>query len=232
PSDLDDPIRQLEDNMVRLEVGKFARGSKESDDEQPIREVKLDGFEIGAMPVTQAQYLAIMGENPSLFTGDDLPVESVSWKDAMDFCRKLSKKTGRQYTLPSEAQWEYACRAGSSGRYGFGDDASQLDQYAWYTTNSKDSTHPVGRKKPNDWGLYDMHGNVWEWCLDHSHDNYDGAPCDGSAWQDLDAVSPRVFRGSSWSDSAESCRCSSRSGSYPGYRGENVGFRVVLVPMR
>ena len=229
-ADIDDPIRQLEENMVRIEAGSFDMGSTERDAEQPIHRVKLEGFEMSAMPVTQAQYLAIMGKNPSRFRSDEYPVEKVSWHDAMEFCKRLSEKTGRQYTLLSEAQWEYACRAGSTGRYCFGDDESQLRDYARYIANYKGKTHSVGRKKPNDWGLYDMHGNVWEWCLDHWHDNYEGAPADGTAWQDREAGSGRVIRGGSWSSSGGHCRCSYRNWSNPGSRGGNLGFRVVLVP--
>jgi formylglycine-generating enzyme required for sulfatase activity len=165
-ADLDDPIRQLQDNMVAIEGGTFEMGSTEKEAEQPVHSVNLEGFAIGAMPVTQAQYEAIMRTNLPLFKGADLPVESVSWHEAVKFCAKLSEKTGRRYTLPTEAQWEYACRAGSPGRYCFGDYGNQLGDYAWYDANSGGTPHPVGKKKPNDWGLYDMHGNVLEWCLD------------------------------------------------------------------
>jgi len=229
-ADLDDPIRQLEENMVRIEAGSFHMGSAEREDEQPIHNVEVKGFEMSAMPVTQAQYKAIMGKNPSHFKGDDHPVEKVSWHDAMQFCERLSEKTGRQYTLPSEAQWEYACRAGSKGRYCFGDDEGQLGDYAWYKANSEGTTHPVAKKKPNDWGLYDMHGNVWEWCLDDWHDNYECAPADGSAWQDRRKGSDRVIRGGCWNLPAEGCRCSWRRMFGPRTRVDILGFRVVLVP--
>jgi formylglycine-generating enzyme required for sulfatase activity len=149
----------------------------------------------------------------------------------MGFCQRLSKMTGQQYTLPSEAQWEYACRAGSISRYCFGDNDSLLGDYAWYDKNSENKTHPVGRKKPNNWGLYDMHGNVWEWCKDQWYGNYEGAPADGSAWKDDDSKgSDRVVRGGSWSSSAEDCRCSSRHGFDPDDRYGHLGFRVTLVP--
>jgi len=229
-ADIDEPIRQLQDNMVVIEGGQFDMGSTEAEDEQPVHRVTLQDFEMSAMPVTQAQYEAVMGNNPSRFKGEDLPVESVSWHDARKFCEMLSKKTGRDYRLPSEAQWEYACRAGSTKRYCFGDDESQLADYAWYAKNSESTTYPVGKKKPNNWGLYDMHGNVWEWCLDHWHESYRNAPNDGSAWQTADEGSGRVIRGGSWSGSAESCRCSYRGWFSPGDRSGYLGFRVVLVP--
>ncbi|MHC4518329.1 MAG: SUMF1/EgtB/PvdO family nonheme iron enzyme [Planctomycetota bacterium] len=231
PSDVDDPIRQLQDNMVRIEAGHFDMGSSESIDEQPIHSVELEAFAIGAMPVTQAQYEAIMKTNPSRFKGPDRPVEQVSWHDAMEFCHKLSEKTGRPYTLPTEAQWEYACRAGSTGRYCFGDDKNQLAAYAWFASNSGRRTHPVGRKKPNDWGLYDMHGNVYEWCLDHWHRDYKHAPGDGTACQepDSDKGSFRVFRGGAWTSRAANCRCSTRDMRAHDYLALKVGFRAVLL---
>jgi len=230
-ADLDDPIRQLQENMVHIEGGTFEMGSTQSGDEQPVHGVTLEGFAMGAMPVTQAQYEAVMGSNPSKFMGPDRPVDSVSWDQAGEFCRELSKKTGQQYALPSEAQWEYACRAGNRGRYCFGDEESQLGEYAWYEKNSDGSTQPVGKKKPNRWGLYDMHGNVWEWCEDTWHNSYEGAPSDGSAWVDEEKGEYRVYRGGCWDGGAWYCRCACRRRSWiPDCRVSDVGFRLVLAP--
>jgi formylglycine-generating enzyme required for sulfatase activity len=145
--------------LVEIPAGSFLMGSKERDSEQPIHKVTLKAFRIGKYPVTQGQYEAVMGKNPSYFKGADRPVERVNWHDAVEFCKKLSKQTGQQVSLASEAQWEYACRAGSTGKYCFGDDESKLGDYAWFLANSGRQTYPVGQKKPNGWGLYDMHGN-------------------------------------------------------------------------
>jgi formylglycine-generating enzyme required for sulfatase activity len=236
--------------MIYIRDGSFLMGSPDDEDgrhsdEGPVRRVTLDGFWMGKYPVTQAQYQAIMGTNPSHFKGDNRPVEQVSWYDAMEFCLKLSQRTGRTFMLPTEAQWEYVCRAGTTTRYYFGDDTRRLGEYAWYWRNSGDmpltgdwdadatvknnaKTHPVGQKKPNAWGLYDMHGNVWEWCLDDWHDNYNGAPVNGLRWGD-GTDSLRVIRGGSWYFSARSCRSAYRFGLTPGNRWDSLGFRAVVL---
>jgi formylglycine-generating enzyme required for sulfatase activity len=226
--------------MVSLPAGQFIMGSADSDPdawdaEKPQHQVKVNSFAIGKYPVTQAQYEAVMGTNPSHFKNNSWlknnlqnPVENVSWNDAQAFCQKLSQITGKTYRLPTEAEWEYACRAGTTTRYYFGDDASQLGDYAWYKGNSQNTTHPVGQKKPNAWGLYDMIGNVWEWCEDNWHDNYIGAPKDGSAWLTNDNDYP-ILRGGCWYNGPDGCRSAYRDFSL--YRRDGLsnsyGFRVV-----
>ncbi len=169
-----------------------------------------------------------MGNNPSYFKGDDLPVEQVSWNDVQQFIQRLSEKEGtNKYRLPSEAEWEYAARAGTTTSYSFGDDESKLGDYAWFTGNSGSKTHPVGQKKPNTWGLYDMHGNVWEWMQDIYHNNYNGAPADGSAWEG--DGSDRVDRGGSWSYGARTCRSANRNYAAPGPRNHSLGFRLLRI---
>jgi formylglycine-generating enzyme required for sulfatase activity len=193
-------------------------------------------YYLGVYEVTQAQYEKMMGKNPSRFQGDNLrednanhPVEQVSWEDAVDFCKKLSdlpeeKKAGRIYHLPTEAQWEHACRAGSKTAYSFGEGSKSLGDYAWFDQNSNRQTHPVGEKKANAWGLYDMHGNVWEWCSDWYGQYPKGAVSDPVGTRD---GSPRVFRGGSWYDHFEYCRSARRLGYFPSGR-DDFGLRVAL----
>ncbi len=202
--------------------GEFQMGSNECEDEKPLHRVKITSpFYLGVCPVTQAEYRHLMGENPSHFTREDRwPVEQVSWDDAQAFCRQLSdlpeeKALGRGYCLPTEARWEYACRAGSTTHYCFGDNESQLGDDAWHDLNSQNKTQPAGQKRPNAWGLYDMHGNVWEWCQDwYGGEYYSTSPTD-------DPIGPacgadRVRRGGCWSRPAWSCRSANRSAHAPG----------------
>ncbi|TRV04592.1 MAG: serine/threonine protein kinase [Microcystis wesenbergii Mw_QC_B_20070930_S4] len=215
--------------MVSLPAGKFLMGSSESNYEKPQHQVKINSFAIGKYPITQAQYQAVMGNNPSNFKNNPQnPVERVSWNDAEAFCQKLSQITGKTYRLPTEAEWEYACRAGTTTRYYFGDNANQLGDYAWYSGNSNRTTHPVGQKKPNGWGLYDMSGNVWEWCEDDWHDSYAGAPDDGTAWLQNDNHSRtlKCLRGGSWFDDPFYCRSAYRCLTRRVFRS-SFGFRVV-----
>jgi formylglycine-generating enzyme required for sulfatase activity len=189
--------------MVSLPAGQFLMGSSESDSKKPPHQVKVNSFAIGKYPVTQAQYQAVMGTNPSYFENSPQnPVEQVSWDDAQAFCQKLSEITGKNYRLPTEAEWEYACRAGTTTHYYFGDDANQLGEYAWYDENSNNTTHPVGQKKSNGWGLYDMSGNVWEWCEDI------------------------CLRGGSWHIFPNYCRSANRLQNNPVIHYDDFGFRV------
>jgi formylglycine-generating enzyme required for sulfatase activity len=218
--------------MIKIPAGSFLMGSADNDgsaydDEKPQHRVNLQEFYLGKYPVTQEQYQAIMGNNPS-YCGNNPknPVEQVSWNDAQEFCQKLNQKTGKKYRLPSEAEWEYACRAGTQTRYYFGDDEKQLGEYAWFSENSGSKSHPVGQKKPNNWGLYDMSGNVWEWCEDAWHKNYENAPTDGTAWNENHSVTKdRVLRGGSWVNGPGNCRSAFRSLSVN--RHSDLGFRVV-----
>jgi formylglycine-generating enzyme required for sulfatase activity len=218
--------------MVYIPSGEFLMGSNEYSDEGPIHRVKLSPYFIGKYPVTQAQWKAVMGNNPSRFQGDDLPVETVSWEDAKKFCETISAKTGKTYRLPTEAEWEMACRAGSNGKYCFGDDEKLLGEYAWYGQNSDDKTHPVGQKKPNAWGLFDMHGNVWEWCGDWYGGRY-YSECEKQGLvtdpQGPATGSYRVARGGGWNNYAVRCRSADRGGVVPGNRRDGLGFRLVRI---
>ena len=184
--------------------------------------------------MTQELYEAVNGKNPSRWKGPRNSVEMVSWTEAVEFCRQLTLELrqrkllgeGEAIRLPSEAEWEYACRAGSKDRYSFGDDPAGLRDHAWYKENSKGEDPPVGKKKPNAWGIYDMHGYVWEWCQDAWHADYKDAPNDGSAWEAKDGKT-RVLRGGSWADDAESSRSAFRKNQPIDFRHDAVGFRCV-----
>ncbi|MBI1763908.1 MAG: formylglycine-generating enzyme family protein, partial [Acidobacteria bacterium] len=162
-----------------------------------------------------------------VFKGTDRPVERVSWNDAQQFCQRLSQMTGKQFRLPTEAEWEYAARAGKTTEYSFGDDEKLLDQYAWFSSNSGNQTHTVGQKQRNQFGLYDMYGNVWEWVQDVWHDNYEGAPVNGSAWLSGGDSGRRVLRGGSWGYDADYCRSAFRVFNLPAIVND-LGFRVVV----
>jgi len=213
--------------MVYIPPGRFMMGSYSNDSGKPMHEVRISqAFYMGKYEVTQGQWQGVMGNNPSYFKdcGSKCPVEQVSWNDAQDFINKLNDANdGSKYRLPSEAEWEYACRAGTTGDY-----AGDLDSIAWYSANFGSKTHPVGAKQPNGFGLYDMYGNVWEWCQDWYHPSYDGAPSDGSAWLSGGEQKYRVFRGGSWTN-ATNLRSALRARSTPDDRESNIGFRVVSV---
>ncbi|REJ45035.1 MAG: serine/threonine-protein kinase pkn1 [Microcystis flos-aquae TF09] len=217
--------------MVDIAAGKFNMGSNEHENEKPIHEVIVPAFQIGKYPVTQAQYQAVMGFNPSHFSENPQnPVEFVSSFDAQAFCEKLSKLTGKNYRLPTEAEWEYACRAGTETRFSFGDDENQLGDYAWFDGNSNNTTHPVGEKEHNNWEIYDMHGNVWEWCADSYHESYARKPDNikGNAsipWYGGYINTKQLLRGGACDSYPGLCRSAYRGDS--DVLGYGHGFRVV-----
>ena len=216
--------------MVYIPGGTFMMGSPNDeagrdDDESPQHQVTVPAFFAGKYPITQAQWEAVMGDNPSYLKGEKLPVECVSWYDAVEFCEKLSETTGKTYRLLSEAEWEYACRAGTTTPFHFGETITpELVNY-----NGNESTD-VGSFPPNAFGLYDMHGNVWEWCSDKWLDNYDGAPTDGSSWESGNNY--RMLRGGSWICNPCNCRSAVRSCEQPIYGERFNGFRVACVAVK
>ena len=230
-------------NGVKLEMaaipgGTFMMGSPEneegrSDDESPQHQVTVPSFFMGKYPVTQAQYEAIMGTNPSHFKGENRPVERVNWNDAVKFCKLLSQRTGKNYTLPSEAQWEYACRAGTTTPFYFGESITPDlvnyngdDPYGYASQGEyRRQTTDVGSFPRNAFGLYDMHGNVWEWCLDNWVDSYNNAPTNGSAV--TSSIKLKLLRGGSWYNDSENCRSAYRNNSNLGNGNYNFGIRVV-----
>ena len=220
--------------MVLIRPGKFMMGSSDSEQgrwsEEARHEVTLSKpFYMGMTEVTQAQYEAVMGTNPSQFKGATNPVDSVSWNDATEFCKKLSEKTRQTVRLPTEAEWEYACRAGTQTPFSFGDDPSYLGAYAWWGRNSAKTTHPVGQKKPNSWGLYDMHGNVEEWCADWWEECPKGPVTDPAGPATAIGSGTRVLRGGSWFDGvAVGFRCAYRYDYDPALRGLSFGFRCAM----
>jgi formylglycine-generating enzyme required for sulfatase activity len=223
--------------MVVIPPGSFDMGSGQSLDEQPVHRVSVPIFLMGKTEVTQGQWRAVMGSNPSRFNlcGDDCPVEQVNWDEAQEFTNRLSQKTGKQYRLPSEAEWEYAARAGSTTKRSFGDDESQLGDHAWYLGNSKawfgeNKTQRVAQKRPNAFGLFDMYGNVWEWVQDCWHYNYAGAPTDGSAWTTTCSYNARVLRGGSWGNYPSFLRSAIRTRVTPGIRSGYDGLRLARTP--
>jgi formylglycine-generating enzyme required for sulfatase activity len=212
--------------FVWVPSGCFQMGGDIEKSEQPVHKVCVKGFWVGRYEVTQAQYQQVAGKNPSRFLGPDKPVEQVSWYDASNFTEEMSRRTGTKVKLPSEAEWEYACRAGGAHeRYcGAGGHPERL---AWYGDNSETKTHPSGQLAPNDWGLYDMSGNVWEWTQDCYNENYIGAPADGSAWISGDC-GKRMFRGGSWYNYQAYVRASFRGFNYAGNPTNLTGFRVAI----
>jgi formylglycine-generating enzyme required for sulfatase activity len=217
-------------DLVLIPAGSFTMGGV---GENPAHKVTITKpFYLGKYEVTQEQWEAVMGSNPSYFKGPKNPVEEVSWDDCQQFLAKLNAKSGgkdSKFVLPTESQWEYACRAGSTGEFCFGDDEKQLGEYAWYEANSGSKTHPVGEKKPNTFGLHDMYGNVWEWCQDwYDGDYYGKSPADDPSGPTTG--SSRVFRGGCWRFDGVRCRSTYRVSRGPGFRGSHLGLRVVRVP--
>ena len=218
--------------MVRIIPGSFDMGSPSSEEDRDYDETQhrvtlTEGFWLGKYEVTQAQWQAVMGSNPSEFEGPNLPVENVSWEDCQEFIARLSAEDEGTFWLPTEAEWEYACRAGSRTSFCSGDSDSGLGEYAWYGENSAGSTHPVGQKRANAWGLHDMHGNVREWCEDWE-ESYPSGPVrnptgPSRGWD-------RVLRGGSWNHSARHCRSAARDDNTPNFRYSNLGFRVMRTP--
>jgi formylglycine-generating enzyme required for sulfatase activity/uncharacterized caspase-like protein len=244
-------------DLMLIPGGSFQMGSHKdegSDDERPEHNVVVKPFLMGLYQVTQAQWRAVaaltkverdLEAEPSSFKGDSLPVEQVSWDDAVEFCQRLSKHTKREYRLPSEAEWEYSCRAGTKTPFNFGETITTdianyrgtalLYEGKTYPGNYgsgpkgvyRDKTTDVGIFPANSFGLYDMHGNVWEWCQDHWHENYQGAPEDGSAWRSADETAARLMRGGALNGTPDSCRSAARSQNARDYRDANIGFRVI-----
>jgi formylglycine-generating enzyme required for sulfatase activity len=213
--------------MVFVEGGTFQMGSSSGEsDEQPVHTVQLSSFSIGKYEVTQAQWKAVMGNNPSAFSGcDQCPVEYVSWNDVQLFISKLNQLTGKTYRLPTEAEWEYAARGGKNSQGFTYSGSNQIDVVAWYSSNSGDKTHIVGDKRANELGLYDMTGNVWEWCSD-----WYGGYSTSAQTNPKGPISGdnRVFRGGSWYFAVTYCRLSHRLRIGPEDRDHRIGFRLVL----
>jgi formylglycine-generating enzyme required for sulfatase activity len=218
--------------LAGIPAGQFVMGSPKSekdrkDHEGPQHRVSISKpFYMGVTEVTQEQYQRVTGKNPSKFRSQQNPVEQVSWKDAEAFCTALSKKLGRTVRLPTEAQWEYAYRAGTKARFSFGNADKNMPAHGWYSSTGGGKTHPVAQKLPNAWGLYDMHGNVWEWCADWYADSYTNA-------ETLDPKGPatgklRIIRGASFCDHSFRCRAAARARHAPDRNWNTIGFRVVI----
>ena len=224
-------MAKLSANMVYVSGGTFTmgatseQGSDAWNDEKPAHRVTLSSYKICKYEVTQALWRSIMGSNPSQFKGDNLPVENVSWDDCQTFISRLNAKTGLSYRLPTEAEWEFACRGGNSSRGYKYSGSDYLGNVAWYDDNSGSTTHPVGTKSPNELGLYDMSGNVCEWCSDWYGSYTSSAQMNPHG---LSSGSRRVGRGGSWGNGARNCRSSYRDFSTPSHRFINLGLRLAL----
>ena len=227
----------MNDNYIKLPRGSFLMGTDDinaKDREKPQHKVTIDyDIAMSKYLVTVEDYMlfaqatgALVPEERHEHLGFDVPVRRVRWTDAHAYASWKSEREGKKYRLPTEAEWEYACRAGSQGKFCFGDDDSLLGAYAWYVENAEKVTHDVGTKKSNAWGLYDMHGNVWEWCLDRYAEDYTDTPCDGSAYA-VASEKGRVLRGGSYNGNADKCSCTSRINLGSGGKNYFIGFRLV-----
>ena len=233
-------IPDLGIECVYVKAGTFRMGSAESgpNDEKPVHDVKISrGYWMGTCEITQAQWRALMGTDPSKYKGDKLPVEMVSWHEVVEFCRKLTQRErkasrlpdGYVYRLPTEAEWEYAARGGTKSRNYKYPGSNDPEEVSWHHPGSADQTHPVGIKRPNELGLYDMAGNVWEWCLDfYASDFYSRSPQADPINSDSGDKIYRVCRGGSWGLYPTHCRSANRGGGTPAGKFYSYGFRVVL----
>ncbi len=223
-------IQKILQDMVLVEGGTFMMGSEKGhDDEKPVHKVTVPTFQIGKYPVTQAQWQAVMGNNPSRFIGcEDCPVETVSWDDAKEFIEKLNELTGKKFRLPSEAEWEFAARGGIKSKGFEYAGSNDVEEVAWYGNNSDGKTHLVGEKKANELGLYDMSGNVWEWCEDDWHSSYESAPSDGMAWKAQPRTDRRLVRGGSCGHDNYFCRVVFRGSGDAYSRYSHFGLRLAL----
>jgi len=218
----------LGEPFVKILPGSFVMGSDQGlPIELPVHRVNIEkGFYLGARPVTQKLWQDVMGDNPSCFRTDDLlPVENITWHSACSFCSEFELLIGKTVRLPTEAEWEYSCRAGSTSEYYWGDESKFALDYAWFELNSMDSTQLVGLKKPNDWGLYDMAGNVWEWCLDSWVSDYSE---ESQIRKSLNKSERRVIRGGAWDMDVFRCRSAYRSNEGELIATKKIGFRVLI----
>lgn len=220
------PLTGME--FLRPPSGSFVMGSNEYDDEKPMHKVEITGFWLGRFPVTQGEWMQIMGSNPSKFQlSDRHPVDNVSWYDVQEFIAKLNERTEVIYRLPTEAEWEYGCRSGTSSRYYFGNEDAAAQQYAWFALNANGSTHPVGEKLANSWGFHDMSGNVWEWVADWYGSEYYSQSPDSNP-QGPDTGIDRITRGGGWYGGSVSLRPAFRRNIPPGTRRDGTGFRLAI----
>ena len=229
------PFRDCPDcpELTVIPAGRFLMGTKLDPfsyflpprDEQPQHPVTVAAFVLATHEVTQAEWFAVMGDNPSAYKGRNLPVERVSWDETQLFIQKLNAVTGKVYRLPTEAEWEYAARAGTTTLYSFGDDAARTGTYAWHFDIADFRTHPVGEKLPNAFGLYDMYGNVWEWVQDCYTASYVGAPTDAGTAV-TEEICFHVLRGGSWLNDPGNQRSATRNRATADYRNDTMGFRV------